>query len=82
LVSALDAREPTAENMNAVLEANKPQLFPFAAAQANSMAQVAKGTGLGGESLYKAPRPGALPCFATVMKVTPALGVKFTVHPT
>lgn len=71
--------------MTAVLEANNPQFFPFAlsdAAQAKGMAQVAKDTGPGDESLYKAPRPGAHPSFVTVMKITPALGVKFTVHPT
>jgi probable addiction module antidote protein len=43
------------------------------------MAQIAKETGLGRESLYKALTPGAKPRFDTVLKVARALGVKLTV---
>jgi probable addiction module antidote protein len=42
------------------------------------MAQIAKETGLGRESLYKALAPGAKPRFDTVLKVARALGVKLT----
>jgi probable addiction module antidote protein len=40
------------------------------------MAQVAKDSGLGRESLYKALAPGAKPRFDTILKVTKALGVR------
>jgi len=50
-------------------------------ARAKGMAQVAKDSGLGRESLYKALAPGAKPRFETVMKVARALGVKFTAQP-
>jgi probable addiction module antidote protein len=42
------------------------------------MARVAKDSGLGRESLYKALAPGAKPRFDTVLKVARALGVKLT----
>lgn len=42
------------------------------------MAQIAKDSGLGRASLYKALVPGAKPRFDTVLKVARALGVKFT----
>ena len=49
------------------------------AARARGMAEVAKVSGLGRESLYKALAPGAQPRFATVRKVMGALGVTMTV---
>jgi hypothetical protein len=42
---------------------------------------VAKDSGLGRESLYKALAPGAKPPFDTVLKVARALGVKLTARP-
>ena len=39
-------------------------------------ARVAKDSGLGRESLYKALAPGAKPRFDTVLKVARALGVR------
>ena len=51
------------------------------AARARGMADVAKATGLGRESLYKALAPGAQPRFATVRKVMGALGVTLTIAP-
>lgn len=68
-----------AEYMNAVLELNDPDLLLLALrdiARARGMAQVAKDSGLGRESLYKALAPGAKPRFDTVLKVARALGVK------
>jgi probable addiction module antidote protein len=47
-------------------------------ARARGMAQVAKDTGLGRESLYKALAPGAKPRFDKVLKVARALVVKLT----
>jgi probable addiction module antidote protein len=70
-----------AEYMSAVLETDDPDLLLLAlgdVARARGMAQVAKDSGLGRESLYKALAPGAKPRFDTVMKVARALGVKFT----
>jgi probable addiction module antidote protein len=70
-----------AEYMNAVLEADDPDLLLLALgdiARARGMAQIAKETGLGRESLYKALAPGAKPRFDTVLKVARALGVKFS----
>ena len=43
------------------------------------MAQVAKDTGLGRESLYKALAPGAKPRFETIASVMKALKVKIEV---
>ena len=80
----LDDDEAIAEYMTVVLEANDPDLLLLAlgdVARAKGMAQVAKDSGLGRESLYKALAPGAKPRFETVMKVAHALGVKFTVQP-
>ena len=76
--------EAVAEYMNAVLEADDPDLLLLAlgdVARARGMAQVAKDAGLGRESLYKALAPGAKPRFDTVLKVARALGVRLTAHP-
>jgi probable addiction module antidote protein len=67
-----------AEYMTAVLEADDLDLLLLAlgdVARARGMAQIAKDTGLGRESLYKALAPGAKPRFDTVVKVARALGV-------
>ena len=40
------------------------------------MAQIARDTGLGRESLYKALSPDGNPEFATILKVINALGLK------
>jgi probable addiction module antidote protein len=68
-----------AEYMSAVLESDDPDLLLLALgdiARAKGMAQVAKDSGLGRESLYKALAPGAKPRFDTILKVTKALGVR------
>lgn len=73
--------EAIAEYLTAALETSDPDLLLVAlcdVARARGMAQVAKDTGLGRESLYKALAPGAKPRFDTVLKVARALGVKFT----
>ena len=80
----LTDEEAVAEYMNAVLEAEDPDLLLLAlgdVARARGMAQVAKDAGLGRESLYKARAPGAKPRFDTVLRVARALGVRLTAHP-
>ena len=77
----LDDDEAIAEYMTAVLETEDPDLLLAAlgdVARAKGMAQVAKDSGLGRESLYKALAPGAKPRFDTVLKVARALGIRFT----
>lgn len=76
----LDDDEAIAEYLTAILEADDPDLLLRAlgdVARAKGMAQVAKESGLGRESLYKALAPGAKPRFDTVLKVARALGVRF-----
>lgn len=46
-------------------------------ARARGMTQLAKDTGLGRESLYKALSGEGNPSFATILKVVKALGLKF-----
>ena len=50
-------------------------------AKARGMAQIARDTGLGRESLYKALSAGAKPRFDTIFKVLQALGVQMQAHP-
>jgi probable addiction module antidote protein len=45
------------------------------------MTQVARDAGLSRESLYKALSEGGNPSFATVLKVTRALGVRLQAQP-
>ena len=71
--------EAIAEYMTAVLETDDTDMLLLALsdiARAKGMAQVAKDSGLGRESLYKALAPGAKPRFDTILKVTKALGVR------
>ena len=73
-----------AEYMTVVLETEDPDLLLLALsdiARAKGMSQVAKESGLGRESLYKALAPGAKPRFDTVLKVAKALGVRLTAEP-
>lgn len=76
----LDDDAAIAEYLTAILETDDPDLLLRAlgdVARAKGMAQVAKESGLGRESLYKALAPGAKPRFDTVLKVARALGVRF-----
>ena len=73
-----------AEYMTAVLETGDTDLLLLAlsdVARARGMSQVAKDSGLGRESLYKALAPGAKPRFDTVVKVARALGVRLSAQP-
>jgi probable addiction module antidote protein len=78
----LDSEETIAEYLTAVLEHDDPDLFLVAlgdVAKARGMMQIARDTGLGRESLYKALAPGAKPRYDTVLKVLHALGMKLSV---
>ena len=80
----LDDEETVAEYLTAALEDPNPDIFLVAVrdvARARGMAQLARDTGLGRESLYKALAPGAKPRYDTVLKVLRALGVKLNVEP-
>lgn len=73
-----------AEYLTAALDDPNPDLFLVAVrdvARARGMTQLAKDTGLGRESLYKALTPGAKPRYDTVLKIMHALGVKLTAAP-
>ena len=82
----------TEEDMAAYLEAafedgDVPVIIQAlgAIARARGMSQIARETGLGRESLYKALSPDGNPEFATVLKVVRALGLRIhaeTAHAT
>lgn len=78
----LDNDEVIAEYLSAAAEDPNPDVFLAAlgdVAKARGMAQIAKETGLGRESLYKALSTGAHPRHETINAVLHALGVKFAV---
>jgi probable addiction module antidote protein len=65
--------------LEAALEENDPRLIAAALgdiARAKGMTQIAKKTGLGRESLYKALSADGNPEFSTVLKVIAALGLQ------
>ncbi len=77
----LNDDEAIAEYVSTVLETGDADLLLLALgdiARARGMAQIAKDSGLGRESLYKALAPGAKPRFDTVVKVARALGVRLS----
>ncbi len=78
----LDNEEVIAAYVAAALEDPNPEALLAAVAdvaKARGMTQLAKDTGLGRESLYKALAPGAKPRYDTVLKLLHGLGVKLTV---
>lgn len=80
----LDSEEVIAEYLNVALASEHPDLFLQAiadVAKSRGMAQLAKDTGLGRESLYKALAPGAKPRYDTVLKLIRALGVELHTTP-
>ena len=75
----LDSDEAAAEFIDAALETGEPAVLIRAlgeVARAQGMAQVAKRSGLGRESLYKALQPSSHPRLETIMRVAQALGVR------
>ena len=68
--------------LEAVFEDGDPELINFAlgaVARSKGMTGIARQTGLGRQSLYKALSPSGRPEFATVLKVVNALGLTLTV---
>ena len=77
-VEHLDTEEDQAAYLEAALEEGDPALIAAALgdiARAAGMTKIARETGLGRESLYKALSPEGNPEFATVLKVVRALGL-------
>ena len=80
----LDNDVVIAEYLNAALEDENPNVFLQAiadVAKARGMTKLAKDTGLGRESLYKALAPGAKPRYDTVIQLVRALGVELHTSP-
>jgi probable addiction module antidote protein len=74
----LDNEETIAEFLTASMEDPNPDVFLMAlrdVAKARGMADLAKASGLGRESLYKALAPGSKPRYETIMKVMHGLGI-------
>jgi probable addiction module antidote protein len=83
-VDYLNDEETIAEYISVALEDPNPNVFLSAVrdvARARGMAQLAKDSGLGRESLYKALSPGAKPRYETMQKLLLALGVKLQAAP-
>ena len=79
-----ETKKVIAEYLNAALKDPNPDVFLVAVrdvAKAHGITQLAKDTGLGRESLYKALAPGAKPRYDTVLKLLQALGVKLQALP-
>ena len=80
----LKTEEDMAAYLEAALEENDPNLVAAALgdiARAKGMTQVARETGLGRESLYKALSPSGNPEFATILKVISVLGLQLHATP-
>lgn len=78
----LDNEKVIAEYLSSAAQDENPDVLLKAlgdVAKARGMAQVAKDSGLGRESLYKALSPGAKPRYETVAAVMRALKVKLVV---
>lgn len=80
----LETEADMAAYLEAALAEGDPGLVAAALgdiARAKGMTQLARETGLGRESLYKALSPAGNPEFATVLKVVAALGLKLHAAP-
>ena len=80
----LQSDEDMAAYLEAALEENDAALFAAALgdiARAKGMSQLARETGLGRESLYKALSPTGNPEFATILRVVGALGLQLHAAP-
>lgn len=75
----LDSEEAVAEFIDAALATGEPAVLIRAlgeVARAQGMARVAKRSGLGRESLYKALQPSSHPRLETILRVAQALGIR------
>ena len=82
LARHLDSEATIAEYLSQVLASGDHNELIDASghvARANGMSEIARASGLGRESLYKALSPGAKPRFDTVVRVLKALGVELRI---
>ena len=80
----LETAEDMAAYLEAALEEADPSLIAAALgdiARAKGMTQLARETGLGRESLYKALSPAGNPEFSTILRVVSALGLRLHATP-
>ena len=81
----LETPEDALAYLNATLEESDDVALVIAAlgdiARSHSMTKIARATGLGRESLYKALREDANPSFRTINKVIHALGGRLAILP-
>ena len=80
----LDSDEAISEYLSQVMADGDNEEFLRAIghiARARGISQIAKHTGMGRESLYKAFAPGSKPRFETVVKVLHAIGLELTARP-
>ena len=80
----LKTEDDMAAYLEAALEEGDPGLIAAALgdiARAKGMTQVARESGLGRESLYKALSPAGNPEFGTILKVVAALGLQLHATP-
>jgi probable addiction module antidote protein len=80
----LETQEDVVAYLEAAFEDGDPTLIAAALgdiARARGMSQIARETGLGRESLYKALSPEGNPEFATIIKVVHALGLRLHAAP-
>ena len=78
----LESDEDIAAYLDAALEEDDPALLAAAlgdVARAKGMTEIARETGLGRESLYKALSTDGNPEFGTVQKVVRSLGLKLRI---
>ena len=78
----LESREDIVAYLDAALEEEDPALLAAAlgdVARARGMTEIARETGLGRESLYKALSSDGNPEFGTILRVVRALGLKLRV---
>lgn len=79
ITESLDSDERIAAYLEAALEEGDATLVAAALgdiARARGMTEIARQTGLGRESLYKALSPEGNPEFSTILKVVRALGLR------
>lgn len=84
VAESLDSEERIAAYLEAALEEGDPALVTAALgdiARAKGMTEIARQTGLGRESLYKALSGEGNPEFGTVLKVIHALGLRLHASP-
>ncbi|MEN9659439.1 MAG: hypothetical protein RL571_2904 [Pseudomonadota bacterium] len=80
----LDDEETISAYLSEALADPDPAMFLLAikdVARARGMTQLAKDSGLGRESLYKALAPDSKPRYETIMKLLHGLGIKLNAIP-